>query len=179
MNDSIKLVNVRVNYPFVFEKSSFDGNEPKYRATLVITKGSEADKLIQKTIDDRGFGKHGQKWAALKKSIIGNNMKYVYQDGEIKGYGENTMYLSTASAKVQPTVFHKNGVRATKDNDPIYSGCVVDAVVSIYATSQGGIAAGLMGLRFKEDGESFGGGRAATAEDFGIEEVTDVDPLGA
>lgn len=175
---NIKLENVRISFPYLFEKSSFENSDPKYKAHFIVQKGSPADKLIREQIEEAGKAKHGAKWAQVEKGIVGNNMKYVYQPGENKGYGEDSMYLSTSS-KVMPSVFHKNAVRATADNNPVYSGCYVDAVVSIFATSQGGIAAGLMGVRFIDDGEAFGGGRAATAEDFGFEEAHDVDPLTA
>lgn len=175
MGEPIKLKNVRISFPSLLEPNEYKGSK-RYRAHFIIEKGSEADKLINEEIGKVANAAWTTKAAGILKSIKGNNMKYVYQNGSAKGYGENSMYLSASSPK-KPSVFNKDKTRASEGNCDIYSGCYVDAVVTIYTTKEQGIAAGLSGVLFINDGEAFGGGYVATPEDFGIDTSNDV--LGA
>ena len=177
MNDKlIRLKNVRISFPYLMEKSVYQDSEPKYKAHFIITKDSPEDKAIRARIEEEAKAKWGPKAPTILKSIVGNNMKYVSQPGENKDYPENTMYLSASSDR-KPRVFNKDKREATPENCDIYSGCYVDAIVTVYATKSQGIAAGLSGVMFVADGESFGGGYVASAEDFGIS--YEDDPLGA
>lgn len=178
MGDPVRIRGIRINFPNLDKKTAFDETqEPKYRAQFVVEKDSDADKAILAEIGKVATEAWAKKADATLAQIKGNNMKYVYQPGALKGYGENSMVLSTSSKnKVRVYDQYGNELEGDAIRSKVYSGCNVDAVVTIFATKQGGIAAGLAGVKFVSDNEQFGGGYVASASDFTFETPPN-DPL--
>ena len=173
----LRLNNVRASFVFVDEQSVYKGEKIGYKIHLLVKKGSEYDKAIRAKIDEVSKAAWGAKAPTILKSIVGNNMKYVYQPGELKGYDDDVMYLSCSNKKQPRRITKDKRVVPNGEKSDIYSGCYVDALVSIFATGSQGIAAEISGVMFVDDGEAFCGGYVASAEDFGI--TFEDDPLGA
>jgi hypothetical protein len=179
----IKLTNVRLSFPDLFEAVEFKAGDgkPRFNATFLIEPGSANDKAIQAAIKEEALAKFGKKADALLKQWENNSQKYCYLDGNTKEYDgyEGMMYLS-CHAKAKPTIVDKDRTRLEPEDGKPYAGCYVNAMVSIYAQAgeNPGIRAGFSGVQFARDGDAFGGGRPASPDDFDdLAEGADADAL--
>lgn len=119
----------------------------------------------------------GQEWLddleASKKSYRNGN-KRKNKSGEVyEGY-EGRWYV-TAKNATRPTLLDKGRQPVTEEDGVIYSGCYVNVSMDLYANTvpkRQGVFAGLKGVQFAGDGDSFGGGGGtARADEF--DEVTE------
>ena len=92
-------------------------------------------------------------------------------DGNLKsnydGFTGN-MYVSSRG-QMKPTVINSDCTPLTAADGKPYSGCYVNAQVALWAQDNGygkRINAQLRGVQFLRDGEAFGGGAVASADEF-------------
>lgn len=167
----VKLENVRLSFPDLFEAKPYKpGDKPMHSATFLIPKGSALDKKIEKAILDTVKVKFGEKNAEkLIESIRNNPNKFCYQDGDTKPYDgyEGHMALR-AKVEKRPVVIDRDKTPLTAADGKPYAGCYVNAFVEFfgYTNSGKGVSAGLGGVQFYADGDSFGGGTRVSEDDF-------------
>jgi hypothetical protein len=99
--------------------------------------------------------------------------------GDIRTGYEGNLYVH-ATSKTRMPVYRGDRSEVTEESaSPIYSGCYVNARVSLYGNlkpGQKGLFASLQGTQFAGDGDAFGGGRRADAADFDeVAEGVDAD----
>ncbi|MBI6549917.1 DUF2815 family protein [Xenorhabdus lircayensis] len=182
----ISLKNVRLAFPDLFEAKDFEGDGNfKFRATFLIPKErkeliAEIEAAILKVATD----KWGAKAEGITNSIRGNHMRFNLRDGDEKsdydGYAGN-MFIA-ASNKARPLVIDRGRSPLTAQDGKPYSGCYVNATISIYAYDNKGkgISASLGGVQFFRDGDAFSGGGVASADEFDdLSEGADVDAEAA
>ena len=171
----LKLSNVRLSFPSLFTKSVFDGKEGKFEGTFLIHKEEQA-KLISK-IEAAQLAFLVEKFGSESK--IPKSLKYTcFMDGDTKDYAgyENQMALK-AGNNTRPTVIGRDKAPVTEDDNIIYAGCYVNAIVDFWFSDhpKGGkqLLANLLGVQFSKDGESFGaGGGQDCSSDFDeLEEI--------
>lgn len=171
MSQEVKLKNVRLSFPDLFkavEYSPGDG-KPRFNATFLVEPGSTEDKDIRAAIATEAEAVFGAKAPALLRNFAGNPQKMCYLDGGNKDYdGYDGLWYLACHSKVRPTVVDRDRTPLTEEDGRPYAGCYVNAIVEIYAQNgeNKGIRAAVKGVQFFGDGEAFGGGRAAAAEDF-------------
>ena len=172
----VKLNKVRLSFPDLFSAVEFktgDG-KPRFNAAFLIEPGSEHDKAIEAAIKAVAAEVHGAKAEKFLASVRGNANKCAYLDGDTKEYDgyEGMMFLACHS-KVRPTVLDRDKTPLTAADGKPYAGCFVNAIVDIYALKgdNPGVFAAFSGVQFHSDGEAFGGGRPASADEF--DDVTD------
>ncbi|ADZ41834.1 TPA: DUF2815 family protein [Yersinia enterocolitica] len=172
----VKLANVRLAFPDLFEATQVNGQgDHKFRATFLLTPDHPANKDIEAAIKKVAADKWGTKAEAVLKTIVGNPMRYNYRSGDEKaeydGYPGN-MYIA-ASNKARPLVLDRDKSPLTAADGRPYSGCFVNATITIFAyDNQGkGISASLGGVQFFKDGDAFAGGGIASEDDF--DEITE------
>lgn len=166
----LTLKNVRLSFPDLFVPRPFKpGDVPKYKATLLVPKGSEQAKMIENAI----MAVAKEKWPKGAEKIVagirGNANKFCWQDGDTKEYdGYEGMMAFSANNKARPTILDRDKSPLTEADGKPYAGCYVNAIVEIFAydNSGNGISATLGGVQFVRDGEAFSGGRPASADDF-------------
>ncbi len=161
----IKLNNVRLSFPSLFQKAVFEGKEGKYEATFLLSK---EDVKTKKVIDD-----------AIAKAIAEAKVKvpsgnYCIKDGddtfaekEYDGY-EGCWSIKAANSK-RPTVIDRDKTPLTAEDEKLYAGCYVNAVIDIWIQNNNygkRVNANLYGVQFLEDGESFGAGPVDVSDDF-------------
>lgn len=161
----IKLNNVRLSFPSLFQRASFQGEAGKFEATFLLNKETHAETiaLIDKAIK-----------AAIKDSLKGAKVpadKLCFKDGdeiEYDGYA-GCMSLKASNNK-RPMIIDKDKTPLTEDDGKPYAGCYVNAVVELWAQNNNygkRINANLLGVQFLKDGQPFGdGGVTATNDDF-------------
>jgi hypothetical protein len=178
----MKLQNVRLSFPALFRAEAFkQGDEPKFKATFLIPKGSDLHEQVEKAILDVVRAKHGAKAEKIIAQIRNNPNKFCYQDGDTKSYdGYEGMMALSAKNSVRPTVIDRNKAPLTEQDGKPYAGCYVNATVDFFAydNSGVGVSASVTGVQFLRGGDAFAGGRAASPDDFDeIDEGADADDL--
>lgn len=172
------LSNVRLSFPGLFEATAFKpGDEPKFKATLLVEKGSAQAKAIEAKMLAVLKEKYPQKAVNILASIRSNPNKCCWQDGEgadgtPKYDGYEGMMALTAKNKTRPTVVGVDRTPLAKEDGKPYAGCYVNASIEFFAydSSGVGISASLRGVQFVRDGDAFTGGRPADADEFDVVE---------
>ena len=193
MGIKVNLKNVRIGWVNVFERApdsvSQDGKPVKGKFQLtayldkkdpqirklddvvleVLTEGLKERKAAEKWMDKNyGFGNHADKCAIRDLAE---------RDKPIEGLEEGIYFKATSQKK--PVIMTSLGERQTErgltvDGDDIegqevYAGCYANISVEIYWYDKfKTLMVNLLGVRFREDGEAFGGaGEVATDDDLG------------
>lgn len=174
----IKLTNVRLSFPRLKEPVKFDENNPneipKYKASFLLDPN---DPAHAKTIEEIK--------AAAKKCIIDawgqkpKTMKPIecFGDGDTQinkkteevydGYA-GMFYVSAANAR-RPLLQDRNGEQVDRDRveEVFYGGCYVNASIDLWIQDNDfgkALRCQLRGVRFRRDGEAFGGGGVSEDE---------------
>ena len=170
----INLKSVRLAFPSLFQTASFGGESTgKYEATFVLDKKAHADVIAQIEAESEKLMKE-----TFKGRIASD--KVCLKDGDESGRAEfEGMMTIKASTKKRPLVIDRDKSPITEDDNIVYPGCYVNAIVSLWAqNNQYGkrINAQLDGVQFVRDGEPFGdGGITVNAFDaFGDDDATDL-----
>ncbi|WP_373089341.1 DUF2815 family protein [Zhongshania sp.] len=161
----IKLQNVRLSFPSLFRKAVFNGEETKFEATFLLDKEAHADtiKEIKAAINEK-----------LKTDLKGAKLasdKICLKDGdEIDYEGYDGCMSIKASNNKRPLVIDNDKTPLSEDDNRVYAGCYVNAVIELWAQNNNygkRINANLLGVQFYKDGEPFGdGGVSASVDDF-------------
>lgn len=190
MGQKLNLKRVRIGWVNVFEKApdqTIDGQlkKGKYQLTAyldkddaqlnkldatvreVLTEGLKSSKAAEKWMDKNyGFGNHADKCAIRDLAE---------RDKPIEGLEEGLYFKATSQKR--PVIMTSAGERQTErgltiDGDDIegkevYAGCYANISVEVYWYDQyKTLLVNLLGVRFREDGEAFGGaGETATDDD--------------
>ena len=168
----IKLTNVRLSFPSLFTKASFNGEETKFEGTFLLNKKEHAATIAEIDAAIK---------AAIKEDLKGAKLgadKICMKDGDGIDYaGYDGCMSIKASSKKRPLVVDRDKTPLTQEDGRIYAGCYVNAIVELWAqnnTYGKRINANLLGVQFMKDGEPFADGAGASVDDFdafGVEEA--------
>lgn len=190
MGIKLNLKNVRIGWVNVFEKApdqTIDGQlkKGKYQLTAylekddpqltkldgvvleVLTEGLKSDKAAEKWMDKNyGFGNHADKCAIRDLEE---------RDKIIEGLEEGIYFKATSQKRplIRTSLNEPQTERgltvdgADIEGKEVYAGCYANISVEIYWYDQyKTLLVNLLGVRFREDGEAFGGaGEVATDDD--------------
>ena len=193
MGIKLNLKRVRIGWVNVFEKAQdttapdgkpikgkfqltayLDKDDPQINqldATVleVLTEGMKSAKAAEKWMDrNYGFGNHADKCAVRDLAE---------RDKPIEGLEEGLYFKATSQKR--PVIMTSTGERQierglTVDGDDIegkevYAGCYANISVEIYwYDAFKTLLVNLLGVRFRDDGDAFGGaGETATDDDLG------------
>lgn len=159
----IKVKNVRLSFPSLFQQATFGGESTgKYEATFILDKVDHADVIEKINAECQRLMKE-----ELKSKIPSE--KVCLKDGDDLGRDELAdKYSIKASTKKRPLVIDRDKTPLTDDDNKIYAGCYVNAIFSLWAQNNSygkRINAQLEGVQFYGDGEPFGDG-GASVDDF-------------
>lgn len=197
MGIKLNLKKVRIGWVNVFEKAADSVNQQgqpvkgKFQLTAyldkddpqlnkldktvleVLTEGMKSAKAAEKWMDKNyGFGNHADKCAVRDLAE---------RDKPIEGLEEGIYFKATSQKRpvIMTSAGEKQGAERglTVDGDDIegkevYAGCYANISVEIYwYDAYKTLLVNLLGVRFREDGEAFGGaGETATAGDLDDED---------
>ena len=142
------ICDVRCSFPSLFERATFEGKETKYEISVLLPKNSDDSKELRELIKRRATEEFDGR--IPKKRCL--------NDGDEMGRPETVGHYVLKGASDQlPAVLNTNGSQATKDQNPIYSGCRVDIKFNLWTTKNYGgyIGAGLMAVKFAGHDEPF------------------------
>ena len=170
----IKLNNVRLSFPSLFRKAVFNGEETKFEATFLLDKDTQADKIAEIDNAVQAMIAENLKGAKLKED------KICLKDGDDIDYDGYKGCMSVkASNNKRPKVLDRDKTQLTEDDNRLYAGCYVNAVIELWTqNNQWGkrINANLLGVQFFKDGEPFSDGATASDDDFdAFDEPEDMD----
>lgn len=176
------LKNVRLAFPNVFEASSVNGEgDPRFGATFIIEGDDPQLAALNKVIEAVAKEKWGAKADVNLKALRGAG-KVALRNGDEKanydGFEGNWFIAASSKANARPTVVDGQRQPLTERDGKIYAGCYVNASIEIWAQDNAygkRINATLRGIQFVRDGEAFGGGRPAQADEFDELEPADND----
>lgn len=165
----IKLNNVRLSFPSLFRKAVFSGEETKFEATFLLNKETQAEKIAEIESAIKNMIKDDLKGAKLPAD------KLCLRDGDGVDYSGYAGHMSIkGSNNKRPLVLDRDRSPLTEDDNRLYAGCYVNAILELWAqNNQWGkrINANLLGVQFFKDGEPFADGIVASADDFDAFEV--------
>lgn len=183
------LKNVRLSFPHLFTptKSTEDG-ALKYRAAFLMDPSTAQGRININAIEAEVARVKTDKWKdkADKIKLKEDRMAYVAGDdcvgadsGEVYVGYEGMMVLKTANSK-RPQVVDGSRTPITEEDDKIYAGCYVNAVVSLYAINDvakggNGIFATVEAVQFSKHGEAFGAAPVDVYDAF--DEITEEDEV--
>jgi len=184
MATAIRLENVRLSFPDLFEASEYEGKWA-YRAAFLIEPGSKTDKDIEAAIKVVAKDKWNDKADGILKRVPRTSKEFCYYSGDLKeydGYAGN-MALSTTRGqdKGRPGIYDKDKSPLTAADGKPYPGCYVNAQVEFWAQDNKHgktVRCTLIGVQFRRDGDAFTAGTAPDADAFeDISEGADADDL--
>lgn len=165
----IHVKNVRLSWNSIFEPREYQGTNPKYRAEVLVKKGSEMDTLINDTIQKVGKEAFGKDWEKTYRSIKDDKRQFSYRDGdkrEEEDYADHMVLVATAPPQRKPTVIGRDNVKLTEATSDFYRGAWVYLIVDIYASKEyNAVFCGLRGIKFLRDGNPLKGAAAPVKED--------------
>ncbi|MDP3939856.1 MAG: DUF2815 family protein [Deltaproteobacteria bacterium] len=196
MSTKLKLLDVRLSFPDLFEAVEFKAGDgkPRYNASFLVVPGSENDKKIEAAIAAEvkaafADAAKGAKWLA---GIRGQSNKDCYTDGDKKeydGYEGMKVLSSHRRAKDGPVGVYGNVIDPQTGKVVVltelagkpYAGSYVNATVEIYLQTKGenqGVRSGLQAVQFARDGDAFSGSKPATPDDFdALEQGADAEAM--
>tara|TARA_R110000796_G_scaffold160737_1_gene277509 strand:- start:68 stop:619 length:552 start_codon:yes stop_codon:yes gene_type:complete len=148
----IILTNVRLSFPSLFKRASFNGQEGKFEATFLLDKVKDVKQIEMLKIAIRDVLYEAKIKVASDKFCLkdGDNIDY-------DGY-ENT-YAIKASSKEMPTLLDRDKTSLVEEDGKPYAGCYVNAIIDIWIQNNSygkRVNANLYGIQFVRDGHSFG-----------------------
>lgn len=170
---NIKLKNVRLSYPNLFEpKSGPEGGEAKYSAAFLMDKDNNEPEITAirdavLAVAKGQWGDQNVKWnngqlAVKKADGKAAIVKICLRSGEEKpdttGY-ENVMFFSASNKMSVPIVDKNPSIALTKQDGKPYAGCLVNVSVRLWAQDNNfgrRVNAQLQAVQFAGEGESFG-----------------------
>lgn len=152
----ILLNNVPVSFPSIFKKARYKGEETKYEGTFILDKKEHAKEIeiIQKEID-----------RVLAESFNTTRAKFsseriCLKDGdESENEKSAGKFTIKATNNEKPKAVDLSKRILTEDNNPFYSGAIVNAAIGIWPmnnTYGKKILANLYGIQFVKDGIRLG-----------------------
>ncbi len=159
---TIKIPNARISFPSLFEKAVFNGDVGKYEATFLFPKSDT--KTYNAVIA-------GIEACKKENKLKVPSDKLFLKDGDEFDYdGYAGHWVVKASNNKRPTVINRDKTPLVAEDEVVYSGCYVNAIIEPWGQSNNygkRINSNLLGVQFVKDGEPFGdGGKTANADDF-------------
>ena len=173
----IKLHNVRLSFPNLFKARAFEeGKDAKFDASFLIHpkdsvvdidgtkfKGKAAIQAIEGLMEVTATEKFG-------KGKIPKGITYCLHDGNEKEYdGYAGHHFMPASESRRPILLNRDKTPLVESDGVLYAGCYVNALLNLWVQDNKfgkRVNANLKGVQFLRDGEPFGAGNSADADDF-------------
>ena len=156
-NDFLKVEEVRITWPSIYEKNTYEGVETKYEVTLMIPKLDESgNKNPQMT----QIGEYIARLMEEKKENIPMD-SWCVKDGDHTKYDvEDNHWLVKVGSRNLPAIINEDGSMSNKDEGHFYSGCYCTVLISFWLNvkRQKRIVGELHAIQKVRDGDRLGGG---------------------
>lgn len=167
----VKLTNVRLAFPVLFEAKTVNGEgKPAFSASFLLDPADPQVKALNQAIEQVAKDKWGAKAEAILKQMRAQD-KVALHDGDLKANYDGfpgSLYVSARSA-TRPLVIDKDKSPLTEQDGKPYAGCFVNASIELWPQDNNygkRVNASLRGVQFFRDGDAFAGGGAASEDEF-------------
>lgn len=182
----VKLQNVRLSFPAIFEAEQFDNKGPfNYRATFLFPKDSDNHKKLLTAMQEVAKEEWKDKAAGILKNADGDSKLRFCVDGDTKNYDgyEGMMAVSAirGQAKGRPLILDQKPKNAdgtdntlTMEDGKPYAGCFVNATIELWCQDNKygkTVRAQLLAVQFAKDGDAFGSNSKGSSDDY--EDISD------
>tara|TARA_R110001599_G_scaffold218128_2_gene416405 strand:+ start:99 stop:614 length:516 start_codon:yes stop_codon:yes gene_type:complete len=161
-NYKIKLNNVRLSFPSIFNKSEFNGQVGKFEATFLMNKESQAKMIADVESQIALIQKDNKAKVSPDKICL--------KDGEFVDYDGYAGCMSIkAGSNRRPTVLGRDKAPVVEEDNIVYAGCYVNAVIELWFQDNSygkRVNCNLLGIQFAKDGDTFGAGDTDVSDDF-------------
>ena len=168
----IKLNNVRLSFPSIFNKSEFNGAVGKFEATFLMNKERQAKMISDIEAKIALIQKDNKAKVSPDKICL--------KDGEYVDYDGYTGCMSIkAGSNRRPTIIDRDKSPLVEEDGKPYAGCYVNAVLELWFQDNSygkRVNCNLTGIQFVKDGEAFGAGNQDSSNEF--DDISDDDMLG-
>ena len=125
MSTKVMIKGARLSFPSLFQKSNFNGKEGKYEGTFLFPKSDKKTyKALMDAIEEvKTEGKLGKIPASKLCIVDGDEIDYDGYEG---------MWAVKANNSKRPTVLNRDKTPLTEDDEILYAGCYVNAIVSLW-----------------------------------------------
>lgn len=186
----VVLQSVRLSFPKLFKpEASIEGGTPKFGAAFLMDPETETGKANIKALKAAINAAAKKTWAEKAEKVMKalDSDRSGLRDGDTATNGEGDVYSGyenmmfvSASNRKRPQVLNRDKTPVTEEDNVIYGGCFVDAVVSVWATADkklggNGVFCTLEVVRFRKDGEAFGAA-PVDADDY-LDDLDDDDDV--
>ena len=165
----ITLKNVRLSFPHLFQPQVQPDGKKTFGASFIFPANHPAKAELDAAIKAVAKEKWGAKADAELKALVAAG-RTCLRDGDIKAYdGYQGNWFVSASSKTRPQVIDKDTSPLDENSGKPYGGCYVVGSIEVWAQdNQFGkrINATLRWVQFARDGESFGGGKPVSMDEF-------------
>jgi len=166
-SEPLIVENVRLAYPHIFAKGSFQGKEnDKYDAKLIL------DPEVNAADIERLKKVMGELVAGPLKGAKLNADKLCLTEGKEDREETNGMLVLSASNKTQPIALSAHSMDPVSEEQAaaagiLYGGCYVNVKISLWAQDNAygkRINANLIAVQHHAEGDRFGGGNMSVPE---------------
>lgn len=164
----IRLTNVRLSFPNLFER---DKKYNRFGGNFLLTPDHPDLEKLRKAIKIAARNKWPKSWKKIYQQLEKQD-RLCLHDGDTKEFEDypGNFFVAASSTKTRPRMFLRDGrTELFEDQGEIYGGCYVVVSLEIWAQDNDfgkRVNAQLRGVQFYADGESFGGGGAASDDEF-------------
>lgn len=186
---------VRVSYPQVFEPRAFQGGTPQYSIVMMFDKSNEVHRQFLGQLKAACEAVLIEAWPDVAtrpripvfghdKSPMKDADKNCNQQG-IPLSEKNTEYAGhviVRAASMDPVVLVDGAVRPLTDKNAVQGGYWCHVSLNPYARKRKdnpGVSIGLNGVQLVRTDSTFGGGRPAVSDMFGVTEAENPDNYAA
>jgi hypothetical protein len=169
-NIQVKLDDVRVSYPHIFEPQSFeeDGSKPRYTATFLIPKDTDAGKATYARIMAAMVAAAKAEWGDKLPKLTpdrkclrdGDDMEIVKESDAAVYNGHWYLVAARREDQGRPTIVDRDRRPLTAADGRPYAGCFVNGIASIWAQDHKKygkrLNATLEGVQYFRKGDAFG-----------------------
>jgi len=174
----IMIKNARLAFPDLFVASAMDeDSKPAFGATFLLDPVEQKDQIAALNAAIEKVAK--EKWASKAEPVLSNLRKRgcvclregddkVNASGEAYAGFEGMMCISARHA-TKPTIIDRDRTPLDSTDGRPYAGCYVNASIEIWPQDNKWgkrVNAQLRGVQFVKDGDAFGGGSPAGADEF-------------
>jgi hypothetical protein len=174
----VMLTKVRLAFPVLNEPEQFQGQgKARYSATLIMDTGSANHKACVAAMRAAAVAKWGEAKADAAVKGLTAGLKVALYDGDLKeaydGFAGNMIVGAHSQANNPPRLLDGQRRELPRDTGVIYAGCYVNASIEFWPQENEygkRLNAQIRGVQFHSDGDSFGSGSSASADEFGTVE---------
>lgn len=168
----IMLPRVRLAFPKLWKAEAMDAQSvPKFGGLFLFPKdNTELAAKVKAVTKAVALAKWGGK---MDDATFRKGVKFrVLQDGEDKAKydGFTGNYFVSATNAKRPLIIDRDRSQLAEVDGRPYAGCYVNAKIEVWAQDNKwgkALNASLLGVQYYDEGDSFGGGRTARADEFG------------